>query len=135
MEDEENEHEAFIALPPYLTHAPPIVDSLPTTTADLQQRTIDECLPLLTAVNNPAANPFDFDEDGLQYLQREAHVEFVHDGLGTLPPGFVALDASRPWLFYWSFLSLYLMDQDIQPLREGYACMIFRDETRLLTRV
>jgi len=120
MANTEDEFEPFMALPRYLTELLTIVDEAVTATSQLQSQTVRECLPLLNAVNNPTSNPFDFDEDGLPYLQRQEHIDFVHDGLGALPAGFVGLDASRPWLFYWSLLSLYLLRQDLQPLRSRY---------------
>jgi len=120
MASTEDEFELFMPLPRYVTEYLPIVDGALTATSQLQTQTVQECLPLLNAVNNPTSNPFDFDENGLPYLQRQDHLDFVHDGLGALPAGFVGLDASRPWLLYWSLLSLYLLRQDLQPLRPRY---------------
>ena len=36
-------------------------------------------------------------------------VEIAHSSLGDLPPAFKALDASRPWIIYWSLHSLALL--------------------------
>lgn len=109
-----DEFEPFMTIPAYLSQLPPIADSLRTRTTELQAQTVEECLPFLNAINNPSSNPFNFDETGLPYLQKKAHVEFVHDGLDRLPPQFVAMDASRPWLMYWSLLSLYIMGHDVE---------------------
>lgn len=121
MASREDEFEPYVALPRYLSQYPPIIDEALTATSQLQSKTVHECLPLLNAVNNPSSNPFDFDEYGLPYLQRQEHIDFVRDGLGELPASFVGLDASRPWLFYWSLLSLYLLGQNLQPLQLRYA--------------
>mmetsp|Transcript_21278 Transcript_21278/g.26754 ORF Transcript_21278/g.26754 Transcript_21278/m.26754 type:complete len:457 (-) Transcript_21278:154-1524(-) len=43
-------------------------------------------------------------------LMREKHVQFLMDGLNGLSPGFVCLDASRPWILYWIINSLSLLD-------------------------
>lgn len=109
-----DDFEPFMTIPAYLTKSPPIIDSLETRTTELQASTVEECLPFLNAINDPSSNPFNFDETGLPYLQIDAHVEFVHDGLGRLPAQFVAMDASRPWLMYWSLLSLYIMGHDVE---------------------
>lgn len=120
MAHTDDEFEPFMAIAPHLCHWPPIIDRLSTETSKLQARTIEECLPLLTAVNNPASNPFDFDEYGLPSLHRQTHVDFVHNGLEPLPAQFVAMDASRPWLMYWSLLSLYIMGEDVTAFRSRY---------------
>lgn len=112
-----DEFEPFMAIPPYLSSPSQIHDDLRTSTTDLQTETVEECLPLLNAINLPSSNPFDFDEIGLPYLQKRAHIDFIHDGLNQLPPQFVAMDASRPWLMYWSLLSLYIMGRDVESLQ------------------
>ncbi|DAZ97616.1 TPA: hypothetical protein N0F65_002235 [Lagenidium giganteum] len=43
-------------------------------------------------------------------LMREKHVEYLRRGLSHLSAGFVALDASRPWICYWIFHALELLD-------------------------
>lgn len=116
----DEDFEPFMAVPPHLCERPPIADRLPTETSHIQERTIKECLPFLTAVNDPSSNPFDFDEHGVRFLQRQTHVDFVHNGLEPLPAQFVAIDASRPWLMYWSLLSLYIMGEDVTTFRSRY---------------
>lgn len=120
MADPDDTFEPFMAIPPYLCQFPPLADELSTSTSQLQVQTIDECLPLLNAINDPSSNPFDFDESGLPNLKRSLHIDFLHDGLQQLPAAFVAMDASRPWLMYWSLLSLYLLGQDVKPFRQRY---------------
>jgi protein farnesyltransferase subunit beta len=48
-------------------------------------------------------------------LQRAAHVRFLHGGLGSLPAGYAALDASRPWLVFWILHSLALLAAPLPP--------------------
>lgn len=38
---------------------------------------------------------------------------FTTTGLASLPAGFVALDASRPWICYWILHSLALLDRPL----------------------
>lgn len=120
MADTDDPFEPFMAISPHLCQKPLLSDQLSTPTSQLQARTVDECLPLLNAINDPSSNPFDFDEFGLPMLKQQLHIDFVHDGLQQLPAAFVAMDASRPWLMYWSLLSLYLMGQEVKSLRKRY---------------
>ncbi|KAK9822480.1 hypothetical protein WJX81_000264, partial [Elliptochloris bilobata] len=48
-------------------------------------------------------------------LLRRQHVQYLHSGLGTLPNGFVALDAGRPWICYWIVHALALLDAPFPP--------------------
>ena len=43
------------------------------------------------------------------------HIQYLHSGLGTLPNGFVALDAGRPWICYWIVHALALLDAPLPP--------------------
>jgi len=43
-------------------------------------------------------------------LLRYVHVEYLQQGIGTLPAMFASLDASRPWLVYWIVHSLALLE-------------------------
>ncbi|EGD76967.1 farnesyltransferase [Salpingoeca rosetta] len=53
--------------------------------------------------------------DGLVKLDPEQHLPYVTGGLGTLPSGFETLDASRPWLVYWSLNALVILGGTISP--------------------
>jgi protein farnesyltransferase subunit beta len=47
-------------------------------------------------------------------LQKGQHLTFLTNILKKpLPAGFVALDASRPWLLYWTLHSLALFDGEL----------------------
>lgn len=50
-----------------------------------------------------------FNEDDEVRLMREKHIAYVLKGLRYLGPGFICLDASRPWLSYWMLHSLDLL--------------------------
>lgn len=50
------------------------------------------------------------DASGNPRLMREKHVAYLLRGLRSLSPGYVSLDASRPWLCYWILHSLDLLD-------------------------
>uniref|UniRef100_H3HAT3 Protein farnesyltransferase subunit beta n=1 Tax=Phytophthora ramorum TaxID=164328 RepID=H3HAT3_PHYRM len=43
-------------------------------------------------------------------LMRENHIAYLKRGLTRLSSGFVALDASRPWIIYWILHALELLD-------------------------
>lgn len=52
-------------------------------------------------------------------LLREKHVKYLMSALvNGLPSGFVVLDASQPWLLYWIFQALYLLDRSPTELYE-----------------
>lgn len=48
--------------------------------------------------------------DGKAVLMRAKHQAYLMRGLSGLGPGFVPLDASRPWIVYWILHSLDLLD-------------------------
>lgn len=50
-----------------------------------------------------------FNDDGEVRLLREQHLIYVMRGLRYLGPGFICLDASRPWLCYWMLHSIDLL--------------------------
>ena len=132
MTNDTDEFEPFMALPQFMCQQPPIMDKKSSATTGLQMETIGECLPLLTAINNQSSDPFDFDENGLPYLLRSEHIDFVKNGLQPLPSGFVALDASRPWLMYWSLLSLHVLGEDVTKYSDRYAwCSCVNASSRL----
>ncbi|KAG5191845.1 terpenoid cyclases/protein prenyltransferase alpha-alpha toroid [Tribonema minus] len=49
-------------------------------------------------------------ESGDIVLMRAKHIAYLRKGLKVLPAGFVALDASRPWIIYWITHSLDLLN-------------------------
>lgn len=120
MAGSEEHFDSFMTVPSFMSRYPLIIDDLPSATSKLQYATINECLPLLCAVADSSADPFDFDENGLALLNRSSHVDFVKGGLQSLPAGFVTMDASRPWLMYWSLLSLHLLGENTTQFGKRY---------------
>ena len=99
----------------------PIRDELETETSEAQDETFDLCLPLLSVesaelelAGQPEGKVY---ARGLPKLERQRHVAFLKGALGTLPSAFVAVDASRPWLFYWTLMGLQLLGQDVSSYR------------------
>lgn len=107
-------------MPAYFRQTTKLLDALETETSMLQSATISECLPLLTAVEDPSRSPFDFNEFGLPSLEKEEHIQFLQENLAELPAPFVGIDASRPWMVYWALLGLHLLGEDVSLFRSRY---------------
>jgi protein farnesyltransferase subunit beta len=105
-------------VPKLFTSLPVLHDPLKTVSSDIQDSTIQECLPFLAGSKDPQKSAFSFNAHGVPGLDRKAHIEFLHSSLGELPSGFVAVDASRPWMLYWALTGLYLLGEDISVYRE-----------------
>ncbi|KAJ5653121.1 hypothetical protein N7490_000124 [Penicillium lividum] len=103
-------------VPDLFTQPPAIRDPLVTETTDLQDATLEKCLPFLKGIHNSQSGPFN--ACGVPALQRDDHVVFAYDSLEDYPSGFVILDASRPWMAYWGLATLYLMGEDPTRFRE-----------------
>ena len=97
---------------------PPIRDSLLTETSVIQDETVKECLPLLAGAGTRSL--FDYNEHGVPSLEREKHIDYLHERLGQLPAGFVAFDAARPWLIYWTLTGLCLLGENVDRYRARY---------------
>jgi hypothetical protein len=102
-------------VPATFWNLPIIQDVLETESSRLELQTVQECLPGLTWVNLSQVN-----QHGLPKLQRDAHVEFLRHALGKKPSYFVMMDASRPWLLYWSFAGLTMLGVDVSSYRNRY---------------
>lgn len=101
-------------VPKLFTTLPPIRDLLHTGTSQVQDETVQECLPFLSGVKfNVPCN-----QHGVPHLDRQRHIKFLHKGLETLPPPYIAADASRPWMFYWALAALAAMGADVSEYRE-----------------
>ena len=112
------DYEASFDIPSYFTRPPLLRDDLVTRTSKQQDETVNKCLPFLLGIEDPTRNPFDFNEFGVPQLERIDHVEFMSDGLVTeYPPKFVGLDASRPWMVYWSMNALSILGEDVSRYR------------------
>ena len=103
------------SIPRFFTSSPPIQDSLETESSLLQEDTINECLPFLSG---SVGSLFDYNEHGLPSFARAKHSQFLHNSLKTLPAGFVAYDAARPWIMYWALAGLTILGEDIKQYQE-----------------
>ncbi|CAF9916077.1 MAG: CAAX farnesyltransferase (FTase) subunit beta [Heterodermia speciosa] len=102
---------------------PPIRDSLATETSWMQDETVKECLPLLAGAGAGTRSLFDYNEHGVPSLEREKHIEYLHERLGPLPEGFVAFDAARPWLIYWTLTGLCLLGENVDRVAQTFTPM------------
>ncbi|KAL9603328.1 MAG: hypothetical protein Q9179_002241 [Wetmoreana sp. 5 TL-2023] len=109
------ESPALPPIPALFTKWPPIRDELETESSEVQDETVQECLPFL---NGSVGSLSDEGEQGLPSLAREKHIRFLHRCLGTLPAAFVGQDAARPWIVYWVLTALSLLGEDIVQYRE-----------------
>lgn len=116
-------HQNGTLIPDLFTSLPPLKDFLETKTSHTQDETVQDCLPLLAAINDPSRNLFDFNSHGLPRLEREKHVKYLHSCLKELPAGFVIHDASRPWILYWVLAGLCLLGEDVQQYRTRFVTL------------
>mmetsp|Transcript_3649 Transcript_3649/g.5447 ORF Transcript_3649/g.5447 Transcript_3649/m.5447 type:complete len:450 (-) Transcript_3649:495-1844(-) len=86
-----------------------------------QQETEDECSPFFVHIPSLPRTQIDHlrqvgllsndDNDFEILLLRQKHIQYLTKALSsTLPAGFVSLDASRPWVIYWTLHSLDLLN-------------------------
>ncbi|KAI1004342.1 Protein farnesyltransferase subunit beta [Podosphaera aphanis] len=101
--------------PDLFTSLPPLYDPLPTETSEKQYETIHECLPFLSCQESGLL----YNENGVQNLDRDRHISFLHKSLKRLPAQYVVADASRPWIFYWALNGLAMMGEDVSQYRES----------------
>ncbi|KAK3111120.1 CAAX farnesyltransferase (FTase) subunit beta [Teratosphaeriaceae sp. CCFEE 6253] len=85
-------------------------DELQTPSGEALAKTASECLPYLMLEDTQGLK---VNSHGLQQLRRKPHADFLHQFLGELPAPFAAMDASRPWLFYWCIAGLSFLDEDV----------------------
>jgi protein farnesyltransferase subunit beta len=101
-------------IPDIFTSLPPVRDLLNTQSSQVQDETVQECLPYLEG----SEEGLEYNEYGVPRLDRKRHISFLHKCLRKLPSGYVAADASRPWMFYWVFAGLATMGEDPSEYRE-----------------
>ncbi|PKY02673.1 CaaX farnesyltransferase beta subunit Ram1 [Aspergillus campestris IBT 28561] len=102
-------------VPALFTELPRIRDSLSTETTELQQETVQKCLPFLKATRNQSEQ---YNQHGVPGLLRDEHIAYLYDSLEDFPDTFVSLDASRPWMTYWALAGLALLGEDTRRVRE-----------------
>ncbi|KAK7518607.1 terpenoid cyclases/protein prenyltransferase alpha-alpha toroid [Phyllosticta citriasiana] len=103
--------------PALFSQKPVIQDDLETGTSQEQEKTVEKVLPFMTG--NP--NKFPLNSHGVPHLNREGTVPYATDALAEWPEQFIILDASRPWIPYWSLTALALLGEDVTSTREGLA--------------
>lgn len=108
---------SMLPIPDLFTSLPYIIDSLQTQSSIVQDETIQECLPFLSAANGNDPG-LDYNDQGVPHLRREEHIRFLHKGLGDLPSPYTASDATRPWMLYWALAALSVLGQDVSEYRE-----------------
>ena len=100
------------------------VDGLPTRTSNEQletERRVDQVVQDWKAPPPPSIHRL---PPPSLTLLRELHVHFLLRSLDLLPSGYSSLDASRPWLIYWSLQSLSALLYPI-PLPLAHRCAAF----------
>lgn len=81
-------------------------DIVQTETAAIQYETEQICLRYLTGTTKP------------QFHQIK-HLKYLTDILtNPLPKSYLVLDASRPWIIYWTLCAYALLGQSVDPYRE-----------------
>ena len=108
------------ATPLVFTKPPPIRDEFETETSEARIETMHKCMPFLQNGNTSKSTELKQNSFGLPILRQEDHARFLRNHLKSFQAQFVALDASRPWLFYWSLAGLSFLGQDISEYRERY---------------
>jgi len=103
------EQQPFRPVPSLFTSPPPIIDALITDTTRKRHATIEQCLPYLSGTNK---NPPRFNYQSVPKIEREKHVAFLQTALHDAK--FMAYDASRPWVVYWSLCGLSLLGENVE---------------------
>lgn len=91
-----------------LPHEPLSSNSHPSATLDEQSET-EQLIESLLQLTTPPCQPGQDFIAGSTVLRPSEHVKFFSQSLFTLPAGYVSLDASRPWLIFWTVHSLDLL--------------------------
>ncbi|KAE9980711.1 hypothetical protein BLS_008418 [Venturia inaequalis] len=105
--------DAIPQIPALFTTLPLIRDGLITESSEMQDETVQECLPHLAEPGG------DLNIFGVSQLGRAKHVQYLHKMIrGPMPAGFTPADASRPWMVYWALTGLYLLGEDVGAYRD-----------------
>ena len=100
-------------IPSLFISPPQIRDTLITESSQTQDATVKECEPFLAEPKG------DLNVHGISQLARAKHVKYLKMMLrGPYPAAFVAVDASRPWMLYWTLAGLCLLGEDVEEFRE-----------------
>lgn len=104
------------AIPALFSEPPVVRDKLITETTEQQDETVKKCLEFLAGSHSSQKGPLN--RHGVSPLLRDEHIGYLYDSLEDYPPGFVAMDASRPWMIYWALAGLSLLGEDVTKYRE-----------------
>ncbi|KAL4952057.1 terpenoid cyclases/protein prenyltransferase alpha-alpha toroid [Aspergillus filifer] len=104
------------AVPALFQELPLIRDTLITETTEVQNETVNKCLPFLGGSHSSQKGPLN--RHGVPPLMRDEHIGYLYDSLEEYPAGFVAMDASRPWMVMWGLAALSLFGEDLSRHRE-----------------
>lgn len=105
--------------PDLFTKPPPIKDALITESTTSQYRVINQCLPYLAGIEVDRSR---LNLQSVPKLKRDKHIQFLETAIKYAR--FTGLDASRPWVVYWSLTGLSLLGKDIEVYRERYISTI-----------
>ena len=108
---------ALYATPAAFCNPPLIKDALVTATSYAQDENVQEILPLIKPTAKSIKDPYKYNEHDVPRLDRLQHIEFLKEALEEHPAGFVAIDASRPWMVYWALMGLYMLGEDVEKYR------------------
>ncbi|TKA74146.1 hypothetical protein B0A55_06824 [Friedmanniomyces simplex] len=86
-----------------------------TPSTEALAKTAAECLPFLTLEDTQG---LPLNSHGLPHLRRKPHADFLRGCLGDLPAPYAAMDASRPWLFYWCIAGQSFLDEDVSEYKD-----------------
>ncbi|KAK6438911.1 CAAX farnesyltransferase (FTase) subunit beta [Oleoguttula sp. CCFEE 5521] len=107
---------SYLPTPPWLV--PSSLDLFPeehqTATSDAYTKVQAECLPHLLGEDT---QDLPLNKYGIPHLRRAQHAAFLHASLGDLPSAYIALDAARPWVFYWAFSGLTVLGESVVQYR------------------
>ena len=106
-----NAYDEFL-VPQMFTSLPPIRDSLVTSTSRSQDETTRHCLP---RHNGSVGITIDLNPHGIPRLNHEDHVEFLSNAIQNAK--YMAVDALRPWVIYWTLTGLSVLGEDLTQWR------------------
>ena len=107
------QEQGSLQIPDLYTALPPIKDHLTTDTSISQEKTLQECLPYLSASSKSL---FGLNEHGIPSLEREDHVDFLHDAIQNAR--IIPYDVVRPWVLYWSLTAFSLLGEKLHKYQQ-----------------
>ena len=103
-------------------------EGIETFTSEDQIKVEESIIPLLeSAWLKPTDTSEGHPTEDTVKLERRSHINFISTALNGLPQGYVSLDASKPWILYWTLhalnllgieLSLELKNRAVRTLRQ-----------------